>query len=161
MQTVFRNARADEAEAVYALYRSVIGTRFCAWDETYPGLFEIRRDLAAGALFVLEEEGRIIGAISLAPENELDELSCWSAGEKAGEFARVVICPERQGKQLARLLVSHILEEMKRRGYRWAHISVASENIPAQKTYGHFGFTAVGQEEMWGHCFYLYELPLG
>ena len=158
--TVFRAARKNEAETVFALYRSVIGTPFCTWNEFYPGMSEIRHDLESEGLFVLEKDGRIIGAVSASPENELDDMDCWSRRGKVGEFARVVIHPDLQGRRLARLLVSGILDVMKERGFENIHISVAAENIPAQKTYGHFGFIPVGEEEMWGHLFYLYELNI-
>ena len=160
MNSLFRNARKNEAEAIFTLYKAVIGTPYCTWDEVYPGLLEIRHDLEAGNLFVLETDGRIIGAISIVPENELDNLNCWNFREKAGEFARVVIHPDFQGKSLSHVLVSNILDEMKRRGYENIHISVAMQNVPAQKTYLHFGFSVAGQEELWGHSFYLFELKI-
>ena len=153
----FRIARRDEAETILALYKAVVGMPFCTWDEVYPGMSEIRRDLAAGDLFVLEADGDIIGAVSIAPENELDAPGRWSACEKAGEFARVVIRPTFQGRRLARMLVAGVLDEMKKRGCDAVHISVAAENVPAQRTYRHFGFAVVGREEMWGHSFDLCE----
>ena len=156
----FRIARKDEAETILALYKAVVGMPFCTWDEVYPGMSEIRRDLAAGDLFVLEADGNIIGAVSVAPENELDAPGRWSACENAGEFARVVIRPAYQGRHLARLLVAGVLDELKKRGCDAAHISVAAENVPAQRTYRHFGFMTVGQEEMWGHSFCLCELNI-
>ena len=69
------------------------------------------------------------------PENELDGLGCWMPSEKAGEFARVVIRPADRGKGLSVLLVSNVLRVMRKRGIGTVHISVAKENIPAQKTY--------------------------
>ena len=156
----FRKARADEADTVFALYQAVIGMPFCVWNDEYPGRTEIRHDLETGNLFVLEQEKKIIGAISLVPENELDDLDCWSSDRSVAEFARVVLLPEEQGNHLAQLLVSGILEEMRSRGYENVHISVAKENLPAQKTYRRMGFDFVGEEEMWGHRFFLCEKKL-
>ena len=157
---IFRPARRDEAEAVLALYKSVLGTPFCIWNEEYPGQLEIDGDLHSDSLFVWEEEGRLIGAVSIVPENELDGFDCWTHSEKAGEFSRVVLHPDRQGQHLARLLVENVLAQMKKRGYESAHISVALDNIPAQRTYRSLGFGTVGQAEMWGHRFYLCEYAL-
>ena len=50
---IFRKADASDAKTVLALYRAVIGTPFCVWDESYPGETEIQGDLAAGARFPL------------------------------------------------------------------------------------------------------------
>lgn len=156
----FRLAKKFEAETILALYKAVIGTPFCTWNDDYPGIFEINNDLDTGNLFVLEDDGKIIGAASIVPENELDNLDFWSAKEKAGEFARVVLHPNYRGKGLAKILVSNVLSEMKWRGLKNVHISVAKENIPAQKTYERLGFATVGENEMWGHDFYLCELNL-
>lgn len=154
---VFRAARRGEEKAVLALYRTAIGTAFCTWNDEYPGMPEIEEGLEYDCLFVLETEGKIIGAISIAPENELDGLDCWRAGGKAGEFARVVIHPAYQGRHLARVLVENVLAVMESRGYENVHIAVEVANIPAQKTYRAMGFETVGQSELWGHRFWLCE----
>ena len=61
---IFRKADASDAKTVLALYRAVIGTPFCVWDESYPGETEIQGDLAAGTLYVLARDSEVIGAIS-------------------------------------------------------------------------------------------------
>ena len=91
---IFRKAKKNEAEAVLDLYKSVISIPFCTWDESYPGEEEIKEDLSAGTLYVLEEKQELIGAVSIVPENELNDLDCWTVKENAREFARVVIRPE-------------------------------------------------------------------
>ncbi|MBR5752374.1 MAG: hypothetical protein IKX84_08280, partial [Clostridia bacterium] len=69
---VFRQAGPDDAQAVLALYGSVIGTPYCVWDGSYPGEEEISGDLSAGCLYVLEDAGEIVGTVSIAPANETD-----------------------------------------------------------------------------------------
>ena len=59
---VFRKAKEEEKEDIFLLYRSVVGMPFCVWDD-YPGRDEIEEDMAAGTLFVLEMEGKLLGAI--------------------------------------------------------------------------------------------------
>ena len=88
---LFRKAEMCEAETVMGLYKAVIGTPFCPWNESYPGEIEIAEDLQAGTLYVLEEDREIIGAISIVPENEYDDFECWTVKENTREFARVVI----------------------------------------------------------------------
>ena len=80
---IFRKADASDAKTVLALYRAVIGTPFCVWDESYPGETEIQGDLAAGTLYVLARDSEVIGAISIVPENETDNLDCWKVRENA------------------------------------------------------------------------------
>ena len=47
---LFRKAEMSEAETVMGLYKDVIGTPFCTWDESYPGEQEITEDLQEGTL---------------------------------------------------------------------------------------------------------------
>lgn len=37
MAFVFEHVKASEAEEVLSLYRSLVGTPFCAWTADYPG----------------------------------------------------------------------------------------------------------------------------
>ena len=157
---VFRKARAEEAEAVMNLYRSVIGAPFCTWNESYPGETEITWDLSSGSLFVLEEGRELVGAISIVPENEIAHFSCWKLRENAREFARVVLRPDHQRKGLSARLVEGVIQELRRQGAAAVHIAVAKENIPAQRLYRKMGFDFCGEAELYGHSFFLCEKEL-
>jgi L-amino acid N-acyltransferase YncA len=154
---LFRKAEKSEAESIMALYKAVIGTPFCTWDESYPGKSEIAGDLKAGTLYVLEEDHQVIGAISIVPENELDHFNCWALKENAREFARVVIKPDQQHKGLSVYLVEGVIRELQRQGAAAIHIAVAKENIPAQKLYRKTGFDFCGEADMYGHSYFLCE----
>ena len=154
---VFRKAEKNDAEAVMSLYRAVVGTPFCTWDESYPGKTEITEDLASGSLFVLEEDNELIGAISIVPKNEIDGFACWKVSRNAREFARVVLRPDHQRKGLSVRLVEGILEELRKQGAATVHIAVAKDNIPAQRLYRKTGFDFCGEADMYGHSFFLCE----
>ena len=154
---LFRKAEKSEAEAIMALYKAVIGTPFCTWDESYPGETEIAGDLMAGTLYVLEEDHQVIGAISIVPENEMDHFSCWSVKRNAREFARVVLKPDQQHRGLSVYLVEGIIRELQRQGVAAIHIAVAKENIPAQKLYRKTRFDFCGEADMYGHSYFLCE----
>ena len=157
---LFRKAERREAEAIMALYQAVIGMPFCTWDASYPGETEIAGDFAAGTLYVLEEGQRIIGAISIVPENEMDHFNCWTVKENAREFARVVLKPDHHQKGLSVYLVEGVIRELQRQGAAAIHIAVAKENIPAQKLYQRMGFDFCGEADMYGHSYYLCEKNL-
>lgn len=53
----FRQAASADADAVLGLYKSVVGTPLCVWNDVYPTEFDINNDLAAGTLYVLERDG--------------------------------------------------------------------------------------------------------
>lgn len=156
----FRPAKPEETSAVLDLYHSVQGTPFCTWNNDYPGIFEIDRDMNSGDLFVLTENDRIIGAISVDPENELDDLPFWTVRKNAAEIGRVVIHPDLQGKGLASLLVESIQNELRKRGCRAIHLLVAVINLPAYRTYRKLGFSVLGETTQWGIDFYVCEKAL-
>lgn len=156
---VFRKAVSAEAETVAQLYRSVLGSEFCVWNEEYPTLEDARHDLQAGNLYVLADGGSIVGALSVVEENELDELPGWSGG-KAKEIARVVIGLPFRGKGLAGRMVREIVALLRESGSRAVHLSVAKQNLPAYQTYCREGFSVVGEAELYGGEYYLMEKML-
>ena len=154
---IFRKAEKQEKQSIADLYRSVIGMPFCMWNEFYPGEEEILQDLAAQTLYVLEDAGELIGAVSIVPENELDGRDCWKVQENAREFARVVLRPNCQGKGLSAYLVEGIVQELQRQHAAAIHIAAAKDNIPACRLYAKMGFAFCGEADMYGHSFFLCE----
>ena len=157
---IFRKAEKGEAGTVMDLYKAVIGTPYCTWDDSYPGEFEITEDLSSRTLYVLEEDGELIGAISIVPENEIDDFDCWRIKKNAREFARVVLRPDHQHKGLSIYLVEGIIKEFEKQGVAAAHIAVAKNNIPAQKLCRKANFDFCGEADMYGHSFFLCERVL-
>lgn len=43
-----------------ALYRSVLGTESCTWDEDYPSERKAKDNLSFGGLYVFESDGRLL-----------------------------------------------------------------------------------------------------
>jgi len=154
---IFREAKRSEAETIINLYKAVIGTPFCTWDETYPGEAEITEDLSSGTLFVLEENQELIGAISIVPENEINDFDCWKVRENTREFARVVLRPDCQHKGLSVHLVEGVIRKLQKQGVAAVHIAVAKENLPAQRLYHNTGFEFCGEADLYGHSFFLCE----
>ena len=108
----------------------------------------------------MEKDKELIGAISIVPNNELDDCSCWKTRKNAREFARVVIRPDQQHKGLSVYLVEGIIHALQQQGASAIHIAVAKENIPAQKLYHKIGFCFCGEVDMYGHDFFLCERNL-
>lgn len=156
-KTVFRKAMKSDVKTVVDIYRAATGSEFCTWDEIYPGLYDAEEDLSAGTLFVLESAGEIIGAVSIVPENEMDDLKCWKVREKAREFARVVIRPQDQGKGLSGEIIKGVIRELRNMGTAAVHIAAAKVNVPALKLYRKCGFDFRGETEMYGNSYYLCE----
>ena len=156
----FRIARQGEEEQVLSLYQSAKGSAFCVWNESYPTMTEIEQDLETKSLYVMTDGSKIIGAISIVPENELDGFDCWFY--KAGrEIARVVIDKAYQGQGLSFEMVESIESILQEKGHMSIHLSVVKTNIPAYNTYIKAGFSIVGEAQMYDNDYYLMEKAIG
>ena len=152
----FRLAQWDDAERVLLLYQSAKGSAFCVWNDSYPSMAEIEHDLETGNLYVMTDGGKVIGAISIVPENELDGFDCWSCKD-GKEIARVVIDKDYQGNGLSFEMVQNIVSILRKNGCKAIHLSVAKTNVPAYKTYIKAGFAVVGEAQMYGNDYYFME----
>ena len=155
----FRMATHDDAAQVLSLYETAKSGAFCVWNESYPSMTEIEHDLETENLYVMSDGSKIIGAISVVPENELDDFHCWSC-KKGKEIARVVIDKAYQGHGLSFEMVQNIVPILRKNGYKAIHLSVVKTNIPAYKTYIKAGFVVVGEAQMYGNDYYLMEKAL-
>ena len=155
-------AGPQDAEDVLRLYREQLGRPYCFWDEDYPGPDTIAADLARQGLFVMKDEtGRIIAAISVEEDEDVNRLDCWTpALQPGGEFARLAVTPACQNQGLAQQLVRHMLGVLRARGFRSVHILVNRENVKAIRSYAHIGFRAAGECFMYQQHFLCYEKAL-
>lgn len=152
----FRLAQQEDAPHVLSLYQSAKNSGFCVWDDSYPTMTQIAHDLQTQNLYVMTDGSKIMGAISVVPENELDSFDCWS-WKDGKEIARVVISKAYQGHGLSFEMVQSIASILRRRGCNAIHLSVVKTNLPAYKTYIKAGFTVVGEAQMYGNDYYLME----
>jgi len=149
-------ALPTEKEEILKLYSSVIGTPFCVWNENYPSMLEIDNDIKNGYLFVEKENDEIIGAISITPENEYNELNVWK-NRNAREISRVVVSPLHRGKSIAYNMVLEVEKIVKDLGFEATHLLVAKKNIPAFKTYMKANYTVVGETFMYDNEYFAIE----
>ena len=155
-------ASAADRDEVMALYRLQKGREFCPWTEEYPAVENFEDDVAHDALFVLRTPaGRIVGAISIERDPDVDALPCWTPALKpSGEIARLAVHPEYQGRGLARRLVAFIMEELARRGCKSIHLIVNCRNVKALRSDAAFRFDTVGECDMYNQHFLCYEKAL-
>lgn len=155
-----RAATKEELPQIMKLYRSVVGLEGCTWDAFYPNEDTLLEDFEAGQLFVLWKGEQILGAGSIVPENELDDLDCWQFRENARELARIVIAPKFQGKGYGKQLVEKLSERLKQSSHDAIHILVAKRNHSAQRMYQQIGFQNKGSCHRYGINFFAYEKKL-
>ncbi len=157
----FRKAVSTDADDIYALYQSVKGSEFCVWNAEYPGWIEVREDLRTGSLYVLTEADRIIGAISVVPENEMDAFSCWKCLDGTQrEIARVAVDRKCRGRGLSGEMIGKTEVILRQNGCHAIHLAVVKGHAPAYRTYLKAGFITVGEADMYGNRYYLMEKML-
>lgn len=158
----FRKATAADKDAILALYRSLVGTKFCAWTLDYPGEEDIEKDLSADALFCLEnEKGQIVGTISIDQDEEVESLPCWSKElQPAGELSRLGVVEAYQNQGLARQLLLYGMDELRRQGYKSVHFLVCKSNKKAIRSYDKLSFAIVGECSLFGEEWWCYEKRL-
>lgn len=157
-------ATSQDLDEILSLYRSVLGKNGCTWTEQYPCREIAEEDLAAQSLYVLREGARIVGTVSVVPENELDDLPFWTVpGAESCEIARIVIAPAEQGRGLAYQMLTALWDALRAQGktYRAAHLLVSPGNPAALHTYERLGFQKRGECEEYSQFWYAYELCFG
>lgn len=142
MSTAFRKATDGDLPAVLALYRSVLGTEGCTWNEDYPSEREAKGDLSSGGLYVFESDGKLIGAISVLSGEEFDGLA---------------VATEEQGKGRAKTVAREALKEAGKKGYTSARLLVSKVNRAAVGLYRSLGFDFVGECHKYGIDFFACE----
>lgn len=156
----FRRGTLTDVPAVTALYRACAqagqAEGSSVWDEEYPGEEEARADAESGALFVLEDGGALLSAVSLLPADDLDELDCWT-GTGTCALSRLAVSPRLQGQGIGRAMMERLCREAAGQGYLGARFLSAKNNPRACRLYDGMGFSRVGETHMYGLDFFCYE----
>ena len=159
----FEHVKESEADEVLALYRSLVGTPFCAWTADYPARSDVDFDLSRNALFCLrdEETGEMAGVISIDEDPKVENLTCWTPERLPGrELSRLGVKEQYQNQGIARKLMAGAIEELRRQGYKSVHILVAKENKKALASYRVFEYEVVGECFMHEQEYLCYEKTL-
>ena len=102
----------------------------------------------------------MIGAGSIVPKDELDDLDCWHYHKNAAEIARIVIKPEYQSKGFGKYLVKRLCYKLDEKGYNAVHILVSTENHHALNLYRETKFYCKGQCQRYDHTYHAFERKL-
>ena len=157
---ILRQARNEDLSRIMQLYRSVIGHPGCNWSISYPNEANLYEDFHSQNLYVLCKGKKIIGAGSIVPQNELDDLSCWRYQENTREIARIVIAPAYQGKGHGKYMVRKLCSRMRSAGIQAVHLLVSTENYHAIRLYRNAGFFGRAQCKRYGNMYYALEKKL-
>ena len=158
---VIEKATAKDKDEILKLYKSQLGRKYCPWNDDYPSMETIDFDLSRDALLVMREEGKIIAAISVDDDEEVNNLECWTSElQPGGELSRLAVSPDCQSKGLAKEMIETGLEELRDRSYKSLHFLVNRHNLKALKCYSAFPFNKVGECEIYEQPMLCYEMEL-
>ena len=149
-------ANHSDIPEIHALYRSCIGAPGCTWDDDYPNDKTAESDIKINSLYILKDGGKIIAAASAGPFDELGHLR-WKPKNPC-ELARIGVVPEMRNKGIGTVILQHVIDAMKMRGFDGIRMLVSKTNYPALGMYDKNGFEACGETRMFDMDFYCYQI---
>ena len=157
MDYIFSPAKEPDAPAIFALYRSMIGTPGCTWSDDYPTEDLIMRDIRTDSLYVLQDaRGQIIAAAAAGPDNELEDLP-WDLRNPC-DLARVAVTIPLQNQGVGSCLLQRVIPAVKARGFSGIRMLVSKTNPHALAFYDQNGFIRLDEVRMFGFDFYRYQM---
>lgn len=158
MEHEIRKAVKEDAEQVFALYTSRIGTKGCTWDDEYPSFELVKRDIERNSLYAVYDGDKVVAAAVCGEDRDLRGFDLWSGEVKNPcELERVGILEEYQGMHLVSRLLKHIEADMIEQGFDGMLLLVDPENDRARGLYQHLGFFFRGERFGWENLWCCYE----
>ena len=152
----FALARHEDIYEITSLYRSLIGTPGCTWDEDYPNQETVENDMSNGWLYILKIQNEVMGVVSIGDFGELGDLN-WRPKNPC-ELARIGVRPMLQKQGIGTLLLQHCFEIVKNEGFDGIRILVAKINVAAIALYEKNGFERCGEVNKFDIDFYCYRI---
>ena len=149
-------AEADE-DAVLRLYADCVRAGHTHWTDEYPDRESAEEDLRSRTLYVCEHDGRIMGAVSLLPTDDCEELGLPYAPGKACVLCRLGVAPGWQGRGLGKRLLSMAEEQARKLGYAAMHLMCEENAARPRRLYEGAGYRPVGPVALYGHRYTAYE----
>ncbi|CAM4158303.1 GNAT family N-acetyltransferase [Zobellia nedashkovskayae] len=135
------------------------------WNEDYPNKEAFELDIERGELYVLEEDGRIIGTIVLSTlmDEEYVPIEWLTTSDNNIYIHRVSVHPDLQGKGYAQKLMAFAENYARENKFASVRLDTFSQNKRNQKFYETRGFERLGDiffPKQSEHPFHCYELVL-
>ena len=154
------SACEDDSVEILSLYRDMYHGP-AGWNEKYPNEEFISFDISRDAIFVMKEDGRIIGTISIDEDKIVDELDCWDKDLKPwAEIARICVSEDMQGKGIASEMINYVILHLKSQKYKSIHLLVRDNHESAIRLYSKLGFVIKGPCAYLGHDYFCMEMDI-
>lgn len=155
---VIRTAKAEDIDQVEKGYTDILRfeqehVAYTVWKAgVYPTRATAVKAFQEGALYVMEQEGKICASMILnqVQPQEYDNIQ-WKYEACPGEALVVhLLCvnPSEKGRGIGKEMVRFAIEEGKRRGCRTVRLDTGAQNTPAAALYKKLGFELAGTSSM-------------
>lgn len=160
-------AKIEELQEIKSLTescaRAMIDKGIYQWNEHYPSLEKLRKDILKDELYVLKKHSQILGIIVITPEKdeEYNPINWLSKTENNLYIHRLATHPDHWGKGYARQLMDFAEKLARKDNYESVRLDTFSMNKRNQKFYEARGYQRLGNiyfPKQSEHPFYCYEL---
>ena len=151
----FLLAHPANLDEIMDIYHSLIGTPGCTWCLEYPDRALVESDIAAGSLYILKKNDRIIAVAAAGAFDELGHMS-WTPKNPC-ELARIGVIPELQGRGIGALMLNKVMQAAVERGFDGMILLVSKTNPMALSMYEKNGFERRGETFMYGNDYWGYQ----
>ena len=141
---VVRLGTWEDLEEIRALYRRVTARlgdiNIPIWNDIYP-FSEFETDISLSRLYLLEEDGVLLGSFALTEHCEGENAVEWTdGGRKPLYLWRLAIDVPYLGRGLGKYLCEKALEVTREKGYDSMRFFVVDYNTPALRFYEKLGY---------------------
>lgn len=166
---MIRPAKISEIPDILAIAKAcavdMIQKGIYQWNEHYPSEKAFKMDIKRKELYVLENDGRIIGTIVVSSlmDEEYEPIQWLTPNSKNVYLHRVAIHPDFQGKGFAQQLMDFAEKHARQNGCISVRLDTFSQNERNQKFYETRGYIKLGNiyfPKQSEHPFHCYELVL-
>ena len=156
-----RKAKIEELDEIFAIYKSLLGFEGCLWNEYYPSIDDIRKDIELDTMYILKLEDKIIASAHAGIDKELFKLDFFSKDvKKPRDLARVAVSKEYQKQGFARKLIKYIEDELKKQDVDYMFLTVGKSNFKACNLYKSIGYEIKGEKTEFDIDWYCQEKKL-
>lgn len=161
MEYRISKATEKDTDEILTLYQSMIGRPGCTWSEEYPGIDDVKSDIARHSLYTVLNGTEIVAAAATDKSEESEAVGCYDKGISAPcELSRLAVKTAYQNRGLAKFLLSHIETQARVRGFDGIRLLVGKNNDRAIVLYEKAGYLRCGECRLYDWDWYCYQKRL-